>query len=49
MIRHLEQVIQEDQLREDSELRKMKDDFPNLGLQTLTRGKLLVKKGNRKK
>ena len=32
MIRHLEQGIQEDQLEDDSELRKVKVDFPNLGL-----------------
>ena len=30
MIRHLEQGIQENQLEEDSELRKMVGDFPNL-------------------
>ena len=43
MIRHLEQGIQEDQLEEGSELRKMKGDSPNLGLQSLSRGKLIVK------
>ena len=37
--------IQENQLEEDSELRKMVGDFPNLGLQTLTKGKLIVKNG----
>ena len=46
MTRHLEMGIQENQLEEDSELRKMVGDFPNLGLQTLTRGKLIVKNGN---
>ena len=45
-IRHLERGIQENQLEEDSELRKMVGDFPNLGLQTLTIGKLIGKNGN---
>ena len=44
MIRHLEQGIQEDQLgEEDSELKKMKGEFQNLGLQYLNRGLLIVK------
>ena len=33
MIRDLEHGIQEDQLEDDSELKKMKGDFPNLGQQ----------------
>ena len=43
MIRHLDWGIQENQLEEDSELRKMVGDFLKLGQQTLTRGKLIVK------
>ena len=46
MIRYLERGIQENQLEEDSDLRKMVGDFPNLGLQTLDRGKLIVKNGS---
>ena len=44
MIRHLEHRIQEDQLEEDSELRKKKGGFPNL--QSLNREQLIVKNGN---
>ena len=46
MIRHLERGIQEDLLEEDSELRKLVGNLPHLGLQTLSRGKLIVKNGN---
>ena len=43
MIKLLEQGIQENQLEENSELKKMKGDFPNLGLQSLSMGKLILK------
>ena len=46
MIGHLERGIQEDLLEEDSEVRNLKGDLPHLGLQTLSRGKLIVKNGN---
>ena len=34
-------------MKEDSELRKVIGDIPNLGLQTLSTGKLIVKNGNK--
>ena len=40
MIRHIKQGIKDDQLEDDSELKKLKGDFPNLGLQSLSKGKL---------
>ena len=46
MIGHLERRVQEDLLEDDSELRNLKGDLPHLGLQTLSRGKLIVKNGN---
>ena len=46
MNRHLETGIQKIQLEEDSELRKMLGDSPNLELHTLPRAKLIVKNGN---
>ena len=48
MIRHIEQGIKEDQLEENSELRKMVGNTPNSGLQSLSTGKLIVKNGNNK-
>ena len=42
MIRHLEWGIQENLPEEDSELRRLVGDIPHLGLQTLSRGKLIV-------
>ena len=45
--KHLERGFQEDQLEEDSELRKLVGDLPHLGLQILSRGKLIVKNGNK--
>ena len=38
MIRHIKQGIKDDQLEDDSELKKLKEEFPNQGLQTLSRG-----------
>ena len=40
MIRHIEQGINEDLLEEDSELRKMIGEIPNLGLQYISTGKM---------
>ena len=46
MKRNTEQDINKDLLVEDSEHRKMIGDIPNLGLQSLSTGKLIVKIGN---
>ena len=42
----MERGIQENLLEEDSELRRLVGDLPHLGLQTLTKGKLIVNNGN---
>ena len=45
MIDHIEIGIQENLLENNSELRLIKGDFTKLGLQTFSRGKLIVKDG----
>ena len=45
MVDHIERGIQENLLENNSELRLMKGDFTKLGLQTFSRGKLIVKDG----
>ena len=45
MIDHLERGINEDFLENDSELRLIKGDLTKLGLQTFSKGKLIVKDG----
>ena len=47
MIGHIERGIQEDLLEENSELMNLKGDLPYLGLEVLSRGKLIVKNGNK--
>ena len=43
MIQHIERGMQENLLEENSELLNLKGDFPHLGLETLSREKLIVK------
>ena len=46
MINHIERGIQENLLEENSELLQLKGDFVNLGLQTFSKRKLIVKNGS---
>ena len=45
MINHIERGIQENLPEENSELLQLKVDFVNLGLQTFSKGKFIVKMG----